>query len=395
MRRITSAFTIFVLSGAVSAATDPQSIAVGGASLIPTLKVEQSHDDNIFSKPSDEKSSTETSLIPRLEYYAEKNEQNYLSVSYDGDYTRYWDSRDDDYEDHTFGVSGAYSRSDMFRLSGDASTARLHDDRGTGASEGVNAETEGSPDEYDKDQAGVMIDIGREQARFGASFSARTIGTEYTNNRDITAFRDRDDMTLDGKIYARVSGKTRLFAGYRTTDFEYDSRTSDGDTLDSDESTGFIGVEWEATGRTTGTIEIGRLDKDFDSPLIGKQDITVWNVGVKWQPRTYSTLSLTAKKNAAETNGTGAFIEQQDTGVSWNHDWSERLHSTVSMTWGDDEYAGSSRQDDREDFMIGLDYDWRRWVNIGLRFQATERDSNDNSFDYDRRQVYLTFDMSL
>ena len=395
MRRITSVLSILMVSGAATAATDPQSIAVGGAALIPTLSVQHSHDDNIFSKPSDEQSSTVTSLAPRLEYYAEQNAENYLSVSYDGDFARYWDSRDDDYEDHTFGVEGAYSGSDMFRLSVDASTAQLHDDRGTGASEGVSAETEASPDEYDQDQAGVMIDIGREQGRFGASFSARTIGVEYTNNRDVTAFRDRDDMILDGKFYARVSGKTRIFAGYRVTDIEYDSRTSDGDTLDSDEATSFVGVEWEATARTTGSIEIGRLDKDFDSPLVGKQDITVWDVGVEWQPRTYSTLSLTASKDAAETNGTGAFIEQQNTSISWNHDWSERLHSTVSMTLGDDEYPGSPRQDDREDFLIGLNYDWQRWANISLRFQATERDSNDDTFDYDRLQVYLTLDLSL
>ena len=176
MRRITSVLSILMVSGAATAATDPQSIAVGGAALIPTLSVQHSHDDNIFSKPSDEQSSTVTSLAPRLEYYAEQNAENYLSVSYDGDFARYWDSRDDDYEDHTFGVEGAYSGSDMFRLSVDASTAQLHDDRGTGASEGVSAETEASPDEYDQDQAGVMIDIGREQGRFGASFSARTFG---------------------------------------------------------------------------------------------------------------------------------------------------------------------------------------------------------------------------
>jgi len=120
MRLSKVVFSTLLMSGAVSAAVEPQGIAVGGASLIPTIRIQHQHDDNIFSSDILEESSTITNLTPRLEYYAEKDEQNFLSVTYDGDYARYWDSRDDDYDDHTLGIVGAYSGSDFFRLRADA-----------------------------------------------------------------------------------------------------------------------------------------------------------------------------------------------------------------------------------------------------------------------------------
>ena len=170
------------MSGAVSAAPDPQGIAVGGASLIPTIRIQHRHDDNIFSSDILEESSTITNLTPRLEYYAERDDQNFLSVTYDGDYARYWDSRDDDYEDHTLSILGAYSGNDFFRLRAYASTAQLHDNRGEGASEGISTIFRDETDQYDRVQAGLFLDFGRQTSRFGFSLEARTIEIEYTTN---------------------------------------------------------------------------------------------------------------------------------------------------------------------------------------------------------------------
>jgi hypothetical protein len=211
----------------------------------------------------------------------------------------------------------------------------------------------------------------------------------------VTSFRDRTDDVFNGRFYAAVSGRTKAFVGYRQVEIDYDRDTIGGDTLNSEESTVLAGVEWEVTGKTVGSLEIGRLEKDFDSSRVDGDDLTVWNLGLQWSPRSYSTISLNSSRDAAETNGTGAYIEQSTYSVSWSQDWSERLHSTISIAIRDDEYPGSSREDDREDYTIGLDYDWLRWLNVGLRLQETERDSNIDVFDFSRSRVYITVDLSL
>lgn len=394
MRFITLVIASMV-SGSLSAATQPESIPVGGAELIPTIRIQHQHDDNIFSSAVREESSTITNLTPTIEYLAERDANNLLSVRYDGDWARYWQSRDDDFIDHTFSISGKYSGSEAFRLSVDAVTAKLHDNRGEGASEGVGGITRDEPDEYDQDTFSIGLDLGREGALFGAFIGANTLDKEYTNNREATRFRDRDDRQFDAKLYVTVSGKTRAFVGYRQTDIEYANLTASGVTLDSDESSALAGIEWEATAKTTGTLEVGRLTKDFDEAGAEEQDLTVWNLGVQWAPREYSTVSFNTSRDAAETNGIGAYIEQTNHSVSWIHGWSERFRSTVSATIGDDEYPGSTREDDRSDYTVGLDYDWQRWATIGVRAQYSDRDSNVDLFDFDRRRIYMTLDLSL
>ncbi|MBO6566840.1 MAG: outer membrane beta-barrel protein [Pseudomonadales bacterium] len=395
MRRFSSVVLGFLVSGGVVAATDPLPIPIGGAELIPTLQIKHSHDDNIFSSNFDEKSSSITNLTPSLQYLAERDEDNSLSVSYDGDWARYWQSQDDDYIDHNLAVVGKYSGSDGLRFTVDAAKGWLHDNRGEGASEGVGSITRTEPDEYEQDTVGLLIDMGKADGRLGASFSARTLDVEYTNNEIFTQFRDRDEREAEARLFYRVSGKTRAFAGYRNTDIEYALLTISGTTLDSDETTAFIGAEWDITGATTGTIEVGRLEKDFDQTGADEEDLTVWNVGVSWGLREYSIFTLNTSRDAAETNGIGAFIEQTNHSLTWNHEWSDRFRMTVSALIGDDEYPGTTREDDREDYTISADYDVQRWLNLGFGLNFTERDSNFNLFDYDRRKVYITMDLSL
>lgn len=395
MKRFISGISVLMVSGAAVAATQPEGIPVGGAELIPTIRIQHQHDDNIFSSNLTEESSTITNLTPRLEYLAQSDEENYFSASYVGDWARYWQSRDDDYDDHTFTLVGAYAGTDSMRFSADATHAKLHDNRGEGASEGVGAVTRNDPDEYDKDELGIALDLGSPEARFGASLGVRTLDIEYTNNRAFTQFRDRDDREFDARVFMTVSGKTRAFLGYRQTAIEYAELTATGNSIDSDEDSVLVGVEWDITGKTTGSLEIGELTKDFDNPASPKDDLTVWNLGLVWSPREYSSISFNTSRDAAETNGIGFFIEQTNHTVSWNHSWSERFHSMISLNVGDDQYPGTTREDDREDYTLGIDYDWQRWANIGLRMQFSERDSNFNLFDYDRRRIYATLDLSL
>ena len=395
MRRIVCGISFFFYSVASLAATEPEGIPVGGAELIPTILIQHQHDDNIFSSQFDEQSSTITNLTPRLQYLAQKNGDNFLSVSYDGDWARYWQSRNDDYIDHTFAIDAGYSGSDAARFTVNASHGKLHDNRGEGASEGVGSITRGSPDEYDLDNFEVGLDLGRPDARFGASINVQTSALEYTTNRVLTQFRDRDDRRLDARLFMRLTGKMRGFVGYGQSDIEYSVLQLSGQSLDSQEDSVFAGIEWELTGKTSGNIRIGRLDKDFDDPAKSGNDISIWQVGVQWTPREYSRVSFRTSQRATETNGIGDFIEQTSYGFTWNHDWSERFHSTVSADISEDSYEGSARSDDRAAYDISLDYDWQRWANLGFGLRYDERESNFALFEYDRRQVYMRLNLSL
>jgi uncharacterized protein (PEP-CTERM system associated) len=104
---------------------------------------------------------------------------------------------------------------------------------------------------------------------------------------------------------------------------------------------------------------------------------------------------LSASSLPLETNGTGLFIESTMTSVHWMHDWSEGLHTQASFSTGTDEFNEDTREDDINRFAISVDYDFRRWLNIGLGYTIDEKDSNVDLFDYDRQIISISFDLSL
>jgi hypothetical protein len=401
---------LMAASAAGFAATDPQAIDVGVGVVIPTLGITEKYDDNIFSQADttiviDPTSGTsivikpESSMIsqlkPVIQWLMDNNEDT-IALTYSGDYGFYHSSSDDNYDDHTFSIDAHFQPVDIYSINFGASTAKLHDNRGEGASEGIFAATRNEPDTYDLDNANFLLDFGREKARFGGSVEASHTKLNYTNNRNNTKFRDRRETYVAGRLYGRLSGgKTKYFVEVSNVDFSYTTDPLIGPNLDNDQNVVFVGISWEATGKTSGSIKIGQLDKKFDSSLIKDGDTTVWDVDVTWAPRSYSQVLFSVSKDALESNGTGTFIEAENITVNWIHSWSDRLNSTIGFGLGDDEYPGSTRQDDRTNYNLGLDYDWKRWISVGAHYLYTDRDSNRNTFDFEKNVFLVNFDMTL
>ncbi len=384
-------------TGWVNAAPSPQAVAVGGAQLIPTLVLTQKFDDNIFSqddKTIKAKDSGITQFQPTLQYLAEKDD-NHIALTYTGDYGIYNSSSDDNYDDHNILFDALMRPSDLYSVNFGASYGAFHDNRGEGSSEGINVSSRGKPDEYNLENERLLIDVGRETARLGLEIEALRTIINYTNNRTDTRFRDRREHQIIGRLYGRVSDRTRYFVEASNEVFGYETAPLVGSSIDSNQVVVAVGASWEATGKTTGSIKVGRLDKKFDAADRANNDLTIWDADITWSPMSYSTVRISASKDAQETNGTGSFIEAQNFNVSWQHGWSDRMRMTLTAGIGDDEYPGNPRKDDRTSYSIGFDYDWQRWITIGASYSYTERDSNVDTFDFERNVFAFKLDMSL
>ena len=383
-----------LLCSSVIAAPEPQGIEVGGAKLIPTLKISAKVDDNIFSQSTREEDALITQLVPQIQYLAEKDEDHF-AITYAGDYALYDSSSADDYDDHTLSLDTLFSPTDLYSVAFGASLGKLHDNRGEGSSEGIIAASRTSPDEYDINNVNLLLDFGRDSAQFGIEAEAQKTTIKYTNNRSETAFRDRNERYFAGRFYGKAGGKTRYFIEYSTKNFSYDTDPIVGGILDSEQDAISIGATWEATGKTTGSIKVGKLDKEFDAASRRDGDITIWDVAITWSPRTYSHVLFSASQDAQETNGTGSFIEQQNFSVMWLHAWSDRLNTSVMVSTGEDKFDENPRVDDRDSFSLGLSYDWQRWATFNVNYSYTERDSNINTFDFEKNVFTVSLDLSL
>ena len=123
----------------VSAASAPGSVAAGPFEVTPTLGVEAKNRSNIYRRPTGETSATIYRLTPAIEFLAQERVNTY-SLSYSGDYG-YYQNEDpgetNDYLDHRGDPEAHIEPTSRWAIDIDAGWGDIHEDRGTGLSEGA------------------------------------------------------------------------------------------------------------------------------------------------------------------------------------------------------------------------------------------------------------------
>jgi polysaccharide biosynthesis protein VpsM len=366
---------------------DAAGIPLGAGHLYPKLETKLIHDDNLFRLNTVERDTWIAVFSPELTYELKSNKSLFL-MHYDFEAGEHFSSHDDDYTDHIARIEYEYQPTSRIFTAVRGEFVDTRDPRGTGASEGA-AVVVTEPDAYHT--FGILGEAGygseQAKARFEVDMGYKT--KQYDNNRATTFVRDRDDFYGSGRFYYRIKPKTNAVLEFRATNFNYDRDAVGTPGLDSTLFKYLAGVTWDATFKTTGYAKIGWIDKQFDSSARQDDDDVLWEFGTEWRPRTYSTFNLSTQRDYTETNGTGDFIQEDTIDFSWVHQWRERISSYVNFTYGQDDYT-TAREDDRYLAGVGVNYDMRRWVKLGAGYTYDERDSNVNTFDYDRNLFELT-----
>jgi hypothetical protein len=217
------------------------------------------------------------------------------------------------------------------------------------------------------------------------------------NGLRINEDQERDTTTFSGTAFYRVAPKTRALFEVRYNDYDYKLGSS---TLDSDAMAYLLGLTWDATAKTSGIAKLGYSNKEFDDSSRDDVSGSIWEVGVNWQPRTYSTFSLNTRRSAEEgSQGAEDAIDTTRTGINWNHEWTSRVSSDVGYTYIDEDYEGIDRKDETDEFALGLNYELRRWVDVGVGYKYQDVESkgvNTSAADtYDRNIFMVKLTMGL
>jgi hypothetical protein len=342
-------------------------------------------DDNPFLIESNAVDDEILKLAPSISFIG-KSGMNTYSVRYDGEFGRYSDFDAADYDDHTVGGAIDLDINDSSNLNLDASFGQLHDDVGTGGSEG-SPTVSGQPDEYDLLTYGGEFELGADSSAFQGQVRANMFDKEYTNNKSNTFDRDHEMSTLGGTLFFNLSPDAALLFEANYDDIEYDAVPTSNVSLDSEETTIYVGFQWAIGAKTTGYVKVGQQDKEFSDSRRKDEDSVAWDVAVSWAPRTYSTFSLGTSKGFNETNGFGNSVLSQAIDLSWNHNWGDKLTTNVSYSYIEDEMASTFREDETNRFDLNAVYELRRWIDLEFNASFIDRDSNATLISYDR-EIY-------
>lgn len=378
-------------------AIEPQSIKLSdGLKFTPTLSVDESYDDNIRAVEKNTQSSWVTSIKPKFVLSTENRNSAY-ALSYELDNQTYASSHDYDHTNHYFDADAGFQfdvRNKLKLNAGYNKVESIANDNLVTTDNGliVPQGNTGEPAKYTTTNAGGIYTFGAPSALAQLELGANYEELRYQNSGDFNEDLERNTTPLRATGYYRVAPKTRLLLEGRHTDYHY---INDSDS-DSNSNAVLVGVTWDATAKTSGTIKVGAEKLNYDNSTYNDENNATWEAGVKWAPRTYSTFNLSTAQAYSPGNDGAGSIDAQTTKLSWNHSWMERLSSDVSYSYTDNQYKDGSDQQDYIDIIgVGLTYNMRRWLDVGIGYKYATDDSNYDGGSYNRNIYAINIKASL
>lgn len=386
---------LHALTAAVAAAAstcawalEPQSIRLGDSlNFSPSLQVTESYDDNIRAVETGELSSWVTRISPAFTLGADGHKANY-QVQYRADSDTFHSSHLDDNTDHHLTAKTAFNFNVRNHLTFDIGYHRVE------LLDSENSDHQSQNDKYNTIDAGALYSFGAPRARGQIDFGVRHQRLRYENTQHINDDLEREFTQANTIFYYRLAPRTRALIEARYTDFNYVSN----DLRNSSEIALLGGLAWEATAKTTGTIKIGSQKKHFEESSVGNMSGSMWEIGIDWKPRTYSTVSLTTRQAIDENyqSGIGASaVESTLVKLGWKHSWTNRLSSETSYSYIKRKYQDYDRDDRFDIATLDLTYELRRWLDVSLGLKYIQKDSTRARESYERSIIGLTVAASL
>jgi len=376
-------------------ALEPANLNWGSVYVTPTLDTRVEYVDNLFRTPDNAKETGLTVIEPEVQAWLQ-NGLNTYSIAYKLTDWRYFDSSDDDFIDHQFNIDvhHEFNAKNVWNIYGEYIDA--HEERGTGLSEGV-ASLIDEPVEFQRDTLGTDYTLGNDGSKGRVLLDARYLDKEYQNFQDLTQYRNHTTNQLAGTFFWKVTGKTDVLAEvkYQEARYEEVDPLRLGGSYDSDEYNYFLGITWDSSAKTAGSIKLGNFKRTYKSQKRQDDDGFSWEVDVYYKPRTYSVFHLASKRLSQETTGIGDSINTQKSRLNWDHDWNSRSSTQLSVLLQNEDYSGSEREDDLRGVEAVFKYSLRRWADLSAGYRYEERDSDFDLYDYDRSTVFVEAKFSL
>ncbi|WP_170252937.1 outer membrane beta-barrel protein [Vogesella mureinivorans] len=360
---------------------DPDgAMRVGNFFLYPRVGVSVGHDDNVTAVNSKKVSSAVWNLSPAA-LLERTNGGDRYTLGYSGSYTQYANSSNDNTDLHEFQGQAAVQYDDRLNTLFRAGVLLSADPRET-----TDRASAAKPDEFRNSYTGYLVGYGAPEAQGRLEAEINYNNKRYTNNRATTADGDFAALDTAGRFYYRVAPNSKVFVEGRYTDYDYKLASPD---QDSTEQRVLLGVTWEATAATQGTVKAGNLKKDFAQASRRDFSGLTWEGAVRWSPVEYSVVDLNTRRATDDSSGTGDYIKRSSYGLQWNHKLTDLFSTVLGYTYTDSKYVGATRHDKNKSYKAGVAYDARRWMKVSLEWTTADNNSTVQDKSFKRNVIML------
>ena len=244
---------------------------------------------------------------------------------------------------------------------------------------------------------GGSAGLGHRFNRLDLSFKGGAERTVYQRSTFIDGTTASNDDRNFNRTFTQSRASYELTPGFkpfveggvdrRVHDLQFDSF---GFQRDSD---GFFvkgGSTLELTRLITGEAAVGWLRRSYEDPrLAALQGLTI-DGSLTWLPSALTTVKLTAATRADETTVPGVSgVFTREIALQVDHAFRRWLIATAKMLYGNDDYVGSERNDDRYSASVGITYKLNRDVHLKSELRRDWLRSSIPAADYTANVVLL------
>jgi hypothetical protein len=366
-----------------------------GIVITPLLNAGYKYDNNILNQGSNTQESGIFTLAPTVTFLLDDGINNY-QVDIGVEWDMFMDSSADNSYAGNIHFNSHLEPSSQSRFDVKLEANKEVERRGTGISEG-NGGDFFEPLSYNEQLAQLTYEYGSLASSARVAFMGSFYSKDYTNFEATTQFRNLNRPTLASTFFYSTNANTDAFFEIKASAVKYD--INQDASRDSDVYTALIGIKWEGSALTTGSFKIGQERKIFLDDSRESFKGMSWEGNVDWKPLTYTTLSLETSRKAKDPDVQGDYIQESVYGVNWAHEWNEKVSSTMNFSYMNEDYAGSEAGSERVDKSLNLhadvSYRFKRWVDVALYIQYTDKDSTSENIVYNKSIVGLDFIYSL
>ncbi|MGY0215754.1 outer membrane beta-barrel protein [Endozoicomonadaceae bacterium StTr2] len=395
---------------AAAAVEDAGHLTLGAFEVTPELRTAIGYDDNVYRDGNiagiKDKGSFVYNINPSVEFKAQKGLSTY-ALTLDVNDKRFSAESDANFTDYALlgDVHQEFNSRNRLDLGFDLGT--YHDQGST-----INGATDKDAPEYTRKQADIKYGFGAMEAKARFDVFASINDQDYDKKNGSYEGRSRKTTEYGTTVFYQVMPKTSALVEIKKRNLKYDSRASDNGVKAGFDITSYlVGLEWEATAKTTGYAKVGRRHRNADNKGVSSENYTGWEVGVSYMPVNHSVFQLSTSRDyglESDNPQNADFTKGTSTTLNWMHSWTDRISTTAGYTYTDEEVqrgagadAGKTVKDrDINTFKLGADWKLRRNLTLSLNYEHTKRDedrkvSSVSEDGYSRNVYMLTAELAL
>ncbi|MDH5523351.1 MAG: outer membrane beta-barrel protein [Desulfobulbaceae bacterium] len=206
---------------------------------------------------------------------------------------------------------------------------------------------------------------------------------------NVSSGMDRDDNSYAGYLFYKYSPKTSAFINYQYVDVNYDTNT----IQDNKQNQYKLGINWAPTVKTKLIGLIGITDRSSDNTA-GDTSAFTAQLTAAHQLTAKTSLQIVAAQQVSEsTVSTAAYSNDTTISVSVREDFTLKIAGNLEVSYGRfnfHENTGAwSRTDHTYSFAPSLRYMFKDWLMADLGYEYSERDSDNDAYDYNTNKIYV------